>query len=568
MPPVLEQTAYNTVAKYQSRTCTVTFDQPTKPGSLLIAVSAAAGTLPSDLKITPSDFTYIEEPGMRDIQMSVWYWENAPSIRSVSVRAQDDNKSQQVRLFEYSGMAQENVVDRTEERTSGGFERESRDVKTWETDETSQANELVLAFICNQDADSVQSGFKGNLSKLYDQTSPQKWSGGTNKWWERSRLSIHQAIATQTDEFKLECQLSTKRRWLTLLVTFRASDADGNTGIGPARMTSSEQTIPMVSCGGRGDLTVFGPLKSGVDVEQPHMLNTSSDAEFGRIGPFNYQYRFGGWSGLLVGSGTQFHVQGTRGLNGWEIRTSDEPRPRADGSYRGIDLSGAREVRFRMNVGRGRLDVERNMDTLYRYLIPQVDTDWELIWRHPPFGLKMMRVRPGNLERDRNNRQIIIAEQEFLLRAADPRHYSAVPNKVIIPVTADGATEPDIQQIINLGNSPAYPVITIDGPPTGDPVTRIRLVNETALVNLELDLILQADSRVVADMDARITGAPRSIITLDGQTKYGAWQLPREPFRIDPDPTGFGGYNEIYLETEPAGAPITCTLEYRDTWYG
>jgi hypothetical protein len=67
-------------------------------------------------------------------------------------------------------------------------------------------------------------------------------------------------------------------------------------------------------------------------------------------------------------------------------------------------------------------------------------------------------------------------------------------------------------------------------------------------------------------MDGRITGAPRSPITLDGQSKYGSWQLPRDPFRIDPDPSGQGGFNNLYLRTTPAGAPVTATLEYRDTW--
>jgi hypothetical protein len=570
--PLLEQSAYNTVAKYQSRTCTVTFDQPSKPGSLLIVVCAAAGTIPTDLT-NPKDgngttFTKIGGPqdqeevlGLRDIQMTAWYRQDAPPTRSVSVTALDDNKSQQLRMFEYSGMAQSNVLDKVVLRQSS--ESGSKDPFTGSTGTISQGDELILAFICNQYASTAQFGFTSSLSRLYENTSPQKYGNKTNQDWERSRLTVHQAISTVASSYSLDCDLSTTRRWLCYLVTFRGSTT------GPARMTSKIQTTPMISTSGRGDLTVFGPLQSGVDPDNPPppMIQTVDGG--GHIGPFAYQYRLGGWDGLLIGSGTNFHVEGTEGLGGWTIRTSDEDRPRADGAYRGIDLSDARNVIFRMNVGKGRLEVERNMSTLYRALIPQRDTDWELIWRHPIEGLKMMRVRPGDLIRQRNNRQLVFSEQRFLLRAADPRHYSAVAIRKEIQVSPPGDIDDFIRtQLFNLGNSPAYPVITFTGPEFGDPVSRIQLVNESALVALELELTLQKGSTLVCDMDARVTGVPRSIITLDGQSKYGAWQLPREPFRIDPDPTGFGGYNEVYLRTIPEGAPIKCAIEYRDTWYG
>jgi hypothetical protein len=221
-----------------------------------------------------------------------------------------------------------------------------------------------------------------------------------------------------------------------------------------------------------------------------------------------------------------------------------------------------------MNVGRGRHEVERNMAALYRALVPQRDTDWELIFRFPTWPLLMMRVRPTDLMRARNSSQLEIAAQQFALRAADPRIYAAIPTRVQIPVTPAGAVEPQRQYVINIGNAAAYPVITIHGPDYGNPVTFVQLVNETALVNFEARLQLQTGSTLVADMDARITGAPRSPITLDGDGKYGAWQLPREPFRIDPDPTGLGGFNEVHLHTEPPGAPVRCYLDYRSTWAG
>lgn len=550
--PELVQSAYNTVGKEQSRVCTATFSQPTRPGSLIVAIVAAAGTLPSDVHMHSSGFTKIGERGLRDIQGAVYVRANAPSMISVQFHTEDADKSMQVRLIEYSGISQAaNVIDRINIESS-----DSDSPHTGYTGTTSQADELVLGVVISQYASTAQYGWTGGFTRLYENTSPQSYRGESDRDWERSRMSVHQIITTQTGTFQLKGRLSTDRRWMGFIVSLRGGTS------GPLRMTSKLQPPTLVT-GGRGNLSVFGPLQSKA---QPPVLVTGGR---GWVAPFNYQYRLGGRNGLLIGSGTNFHVQGTEGLNGWVVRTSDEDRPRADGAYRGIDLAGSRNVIFHMNVGRGRDEVERNMDALYRALIPQRDTDWELIWRHPTHGVKMLRVRPGDLLRDRNNKQLIFASQDFVLRAADPRHYSAVPKRISIPVTPPSLIDDPIKtKVFNIGNSPAYPVITITGPTSGEPVTRVQLVNETALVNFELTMILQAGSTVTADMDARITGAPRSVISLDGQSKYGAWQLPREPFRIDSDPTGFGGYNELSLRTVPEGAPITCTLEYRDTWYG
>jgi hypothetical protein len=549
MPPVLEQSAYNTVGKEESRRCTATFSTATRPGSLLIVVCAAAGTLPSNIS-GPSGFTRIASRGLRDIQAIAWYRPNAPATRSVSVYSEDADKSIQLRAIEYSGMAQANVLDRINIESS-----ESEGPHTGWSGWTAQADELVFATIINQYASTSQYGFSGGLTRLYDNTSPQRYRGDSDSDWERSRMTIHQAAPNKIGSWQLRARMSTDRRWAGFIFTFRGGTS------GPARMVSTGQP-PALTTGGTGDLTVFGPL---VSRDQPPALTTGGDAW---MGPFNYQYRLGGKTGLLIGSGTKYHVEGTDGLGGWQVRTSDDDLPRNDGALRGIDLQSAREVVFKMNVGRGRDEVERNMQELYRALVPQRDEDWELLFRFPTLPLQMMRVRPIDLIRARNSGQLQFAAQSFALRAADPRHYNAAPTRVEIPNTPAGALEPVRTRVVNIGNSPAYPVIYVEGPSYGEPVTAVQLVNDSALVNFEARLVLQRGSLLVGDMDARITGAPRSPITLDGTSKYGSWQLPRDPFRVEPDPTGYGSYNEVYLRTEPAGAPVRCWLEYRDTWAG
>lgn len=555
MAPVLEQSAYNCVAKYQARTATATFSSKTKAGNLIVVVCICAGALPVGLK-GPVGFTRIGEGGLRDLEMAVWYMENAPPTSQLTVGFDPlTPRSIQVRALEYSGIAQSGALDKVVVRQS-----ENSGPFSGSTGNTTRPDSLALAFIGSQYGSTVQYGFIGNLSRLFENTSPQSWSGGTNQDWERCRLTIHQNIASIIVSFALQCILSTVRRWICILICFKGQSA------GPVKITAKDPDNPFTftSSKQKADLTCFGPLQSkNEEIEDAVKTGTV----WARISPSNYQYRLGGWGGLLIGSTTQYHVEGTEGLYGYQVRSSDDELPRGDGSLRGIDLESEREILFKMNVGRGRQDVELNMDTLMRQLVPQREEDWELIWRHPTQPVKMMRVRPIDTLRDRDKSKLFYAGQNFALKAVDPRHYAAIPTSVKIPVS-QGLGDPLITKVSNIGSVPAYPIITINGPTTSTPVTRIQLVNATSLVIFEAALILQRGSVLVADMEAYNTGAPRSIVTLDGQSKYGSWQLPREPFRIDPDPKGFGAYNEIYLRTEPAGALVSCTIQFRDTWAG
>lgn len=548
MAPTLEQSAYNTVAKEQSRTCTATFTKATTPGNLIVVMVAAAGTLPSNLR-GPAGFTLVANRGLRDIQLAVWYRQASPSITSVSVTALDDDKSLQVRALELSGMAQANVLDRLAVNTG-----ESQLVLTGSTGTTSQAEELVLGVVVNQYASTSQFGFGGGLSRLYETTSPQTWSRGSNVDWERSRMSVHAGTTKNTGSFSMLALLSATRRWLTVLMTFRSG------ATGPARFTSTQQG-PMLSLGGYGSLTVFGPLRSVEQNDRPMFSHTGVNA---RIGPYNYQYRLGGWDGLLIGDDTPYRVENHDGLEGWIIRTSDDELPRGDGALRGVDLMAARQILFELKVGGTQDEVEEAMDTLYRALVPQRDSDWELIWRHPGRPLRMLRCRPVNLTRNLSWRETLVNHQKFSLLATDPRHYSAAPRTVHIPNTpAGGISAPTPTSAINAGNGNAYPTITIAGPPDGSPpVTRVELVNNTFDVTFVVEALLPPNSTLVGDMEARAIGAPRSVVTIDGQSKYGAWQHPRQTFVLGP------GENLLHLITEPAGAPVSCQLDYRDTWSG
>lgn len=547
MPANLEQSAANTTAKYQTRTCAATFTTPTKPGSLIVVVCIAAGTIPSRLQ-GPAGFTLIAERGLRDIQMAVWYRQASASTTSVSVTALDAEKSLQVRAMEYSGVAQSNALDKVVLAQD-----ESLFTNTGNTGNTSQADELVLAFIGNQYASTAQFGFGGGMVRLYETVSPQFWARGSNEDWERSRITVHQATPSSVGNFGLFGLLSTYRRWLSILVTFRG----GTTG--PARMTSKTTALTFT---GKGPLTVFGPLQGKDPLNPGRCVLTVGTPKQARIGPYDYQYRLGGWNGLLIGNDTPYYVESHEGLEGWEIRTSDDDLPRGDGALRGVDLQSSRQILFKLKVAGDRHDVETAMDTLYRNLAPQRDQDWELIWRHPNRPLRMVRVRPTTLIRGLDYAQTVVNDQSFALIAADPRHYSAFLRQAKVVTSTAGQSPLTPTSIINAGNGFAYPLIRIDGPTSGPPVTRVELINTTYDVSFVVESVLPFGSTLVGDMEARATGAPRSVVTVDSQSKYGAWQHPRQTFTLGP------GVNALTIETVPAGAPVKVSLEYRDTWSG
>lgn len=547
MAPQLEQSTFNTVAKYQSRTCTATFTEPTTPGNLIVVAGLCAGALPSTL-VGPPGFTLLADRGLRDLEMAVWYRQNAPATTSVTVGYEPlTMRSIQVRAMEYSGMAQANILDQVSVQASENYRP-----YTGQTGVTSQADALVLGFIGNQYASAVQSGFLGALVRLFESVSPQGWFLGSNQDWERSRLTVHQAVPTSTGRFSLSALLSSTRRWIAFLVVFKGASS------GPARFTSTKK--PMLTTGGGGALTVFGPLKS---IEATPAVTVTGGGAV--MLPFNYQFRLP--NGLLIGQDTPYTVLSHDGLYGHEVRSSDEDQPRGDGSLRGVDLQTARQILFEIQVSGTRSEIELRLDLLYRALVPQRDQDWPLVWRHPALSPRLLNCRPIQLPREIDQKTALAAAQKITLRAADPRHYSAVSHHVEIPVSP-ATGDPVRVNVFNDGNVAAYPVITIRGPSSGPAVNRVELVNETGLVTFDAQLTLPKGSTLTGDMNARIIGAPRSVVTLDGQSKYGSWQLPRSPFRIDPDPTGRGGYNVIYLQTDPPGAPVLCTLDYRSTWSG
>lgn len=553
MPIDTRQMAGNALATGQGTTVNVVLDRPTLPGSTVIVIACGTrdGWLPLPMVLNASGFSQAVDRVEDELAVAVWYRADAPAMSSISVSTLT-GRAFLVRVLEITGLAQSAVLDKVVVNgDNDDYKQGSNTPRSGSTGTTSQADELVLGIVANRYS-STQSGFTGGLVRLSDTVTPDRWSEDDYK---RSRLTVHSQIASQTGSWQIGAQLPTKRDWIAAVITFKGGS------LGPLRMTSVDQTPVLNTNGGSGDLTVFGPL---ISTGQADVLSTAGG--IGRMGPFELQWRFGGWDGVTVGEGTDIRVERIDGIGGFEMRVTDGDFPRGDGSARGVDLQAARQIVVEMNFD----DVDQaNLEDLTQQLLaalrPQRDEDWDLLFRMPGMPLQVVRVRPIQLAREVTAEQLLRRNLSVALRAADPRIYSAREQAIRVPITPAGQTVVDVASAPNVGNGRAYPVIraTNNGTQT---ITGFQLVNAAVNVAFEIETVMPPGSQLVGDMPARMTAVPRPTVALDDQPKYGAWAPPRTPFYLGPDPEAVNGVNAVWCRTTPEGAALDVVLEYRDTW--
>lgn len=536
--PNLRQAASNAVVGGQGRAVSVTFERPTATYNLVFVVATTPSS--SSTLTGPSGFTAV--PGfpksIGSLQVGCWYREGAPTTDSVTVTISQD-RSLQVRAMEYEGVAQANAFDKVVWRVKSS----SYGQPSTGSCSPAQADSVLVSVVVNRHASCSQYGFTGGLIRLFEQVSPGQIGSRVDTDENRTRITIHHNITTAILSYALSAVLSTIRDWIAFIVVFKG----GSTG--PKRLTTDTTGITIT---GGGELSCYAPFNT--DATAVTITGTS------QMYPFEYQYRVGP-AQKTIGVGTRWPVAEIEGLEGWELRTSDDDLPRSDGAIRGVDLMSARQILITFGVfGDTNAEREENLDELFRALIPQREQDWALTWRHPGRPVRVVYCRPVSMIRGLDQRRILFQDQTVALRAVDPRHYSAIEHAVQIPNTAAASVDnPPTTVVNNIGNGPAYPVITMQPDQT---VTAVELVNRSTDVSWRVQTTIGPKSVLVGDMSVRVTGAGRPVITLDGVSKYGAWQFPKDPFRINP------GINEIYLVTTPPGADIAATVAYRDCWSG
>lgn len=542
MAPTPKQQASNT-ASLDNSACPVSLRDPTVRGNTVVIIATArippgvTNAFPAD----PVGFSGLRVLDRRsdDVAMVWWVKQNAAPITGVVVTAQ--HQSLQAHVLELAGSAQADVVDRVAV-LSGDSRYPTSGPCT-----TTQADELIVGAIVNQYYSTTQDAFTGGFTKLSEKFTP-----ATDLDTERHRLTVHAGVATGQGTFALGGRLSSGRDWIAAVVAFKSAVT------GPIKF-SSLSAPPMLTFGGRGDLTVFGRLTS---LDAPPVLTFGGS---GWMGPFEGQFLLGGRNGLLVGEHTDYRVEKVEGLGGWDLNQADSDNPHGDGAQRGVDRQAARLLMFHLNFDGPDVELEAAMQALLAAVRPQRTDDWPLYYRLAGMPLQMVWCRPMSLAREISADQLILTEQKVPLRCADPRIYGARERQLVVPSTPTATGPVTAVAATNAGNGRAYPVIRIRA---DSEVSRIQLVNVTGDVAFEVEATIRAGGELIGDMPARVKLAPRPAVTIDGQPKYGSWVSPREPFYLSPDPVAPGGVNALYLRTVPTNAAVTCVLTWQDTSWG
>jgi Phage tail protein len=285
------------------------------------------------------------------------------------------------------------------------------------------------------------------------------------------------------------------------------------------------------------------------------------------------------YRGLTFGPGCDIMINRAEGFEGFEARTSDSDQPRADGGIRGLDYVAPRTVAFELVA----VETDDLDGSIYEGLWaavraafqPSRDTDYDLTFKRPGMPERVIRCRPISLVRSEEflkfNR---VGFPPVVLRAVDPRIYStAVRQGTVAPFSpTPGGTELPVEfaadftggtQVefvaVNAGTADAFPLIRFFGPGTGT-VTGVKLTNSTTGAVLQVNTTMTTGQILTCDMTAAATGANRLIISLDGSSRYGSWQLPRSAFSLAP------GSNTLRFEITGTSTNAACTVAWSDTW--
>lgn len=205
---------------------------------------------------------------------------------------------------------------------------------------------------------------------------------------------------------------------------------------------------------------------------------------------------------------------------------------------------------------------------------PSRDLDFPLKFKRPGQPERLINCRPVQLVRSeaflKFNR---VGFPPVVLRAVDPRIYSSEVRSgtAAVYATTGGGTDFAVDfdadfaggsqtelVVQNDGTADAYPLVRFYGSSTGS-VDGVTLTNTTTGQVLDVSAAIAAGQILTADMEAAATGANRLVVSLDGASRYGDWELPREAFALAP------GSNTLRFEVTGTADDAVCNLTWRDT---
>ena len=528
------QATSKTFGAGQSGTAVVPLPQPTQQGNGIL-VAAATNTGDSVLTCTGFSTAWTSPSGTgthNGVRAGIFYLANAAPRTSVTVKA-TLNRPMITYVEEIKGVLPSSPLD----VSIVTLHKFSSTVDTGLSPSTTFADIYLFGLVANDASfgatPPTQSGFSG-WQRLIHQASP--FGDLPAPYYDDAcRLGVYVKTLTATGKERLLGTLSDSQRYVAGFAAFKLTT--------PQQMSFRGDAIVM-----SGSATVS--VSARMAFNRPAI--TTSGAF--QIAPFWRQYVL---AGLRVGDGTPYRIT-VDTFRGYETESADDPVPEGDGSIPGEDRQLARtnELRFviRPTAGAATLldreaSVNQQIDTLARALRPRRTGELEMLFRDPGRPVQMVRGRPKAFTLSRDPNSPFAQRVDVVWEAADPRIYSATEHVVDVPAGVDTT-------VTNAGSIDALPVVTFTGG-VGD-ASRLVLENLTTGVVMNIVAPVLDGQRVVVDIEARVTRAPRDVLTVAAIPRIGAWQLPRDNFLLAP------GAN--VLRFTPTGNAI-CRIRWRDTWH-
>lgn len=280
-----------------------------------------------------------------------------------------------------------------------------------------------------------------------------------------------------------------------------------------------------------------------------------------------YSYR-----GFEFGEGTDVLVSEVDGLSGYESRAGDTDLPRNHGGVAAPQYVVPKQIMLRFWID---TDVEASMAALRDVFAVRGDGESaDLVFARPGMPERLIRCRPEAIARTETPENAQLAQPAVVLKAHDPRFYAAVEQSVSVPLYTPGggainypvnypknfAAGIAAQAVAtNDGSADAYPLVRFFGPTVGT-VTGVLLQNLTTGEDLEISATITSGQVLYFDGTAFVTANGEQVVHLDGASRYGDWEQPRVPFRLQP------GDNVLRFTLTGTSTDADCVVTWRSTW--
>lgn len=287
----------------------------------------------------------------------------------------------------------------------------------------------------------------------------------------------------------------------------------------------------------------------------------------------DYQFWFGSDSvaGQTFGEGTLLHVERVTGIESVAVRSGNRPIPRRDGSTPGFNFVESKIITF---------DCIADGGSAYGLALESIKPSTlevgELHFKLPYLDQRFFRARLVSRSEEIGPTSFNDYPFTMAFEAADPRAYGNVQRTKSVQIfnSVSGGTDFEIDYEVdfsiaagdsgltiatNLGRCPAFPVVRFYGPTVGT-CTGVLLENVTNGDSIDVDATILTDQILTVDMDSRVRGEAGLIVSLDGSSRYGSWQLPRNDFSLAV------GDNILKLSIDGTSTDVTAVLSWRDTY--